>query len=112
MGGVDRPDRRVLMWSIALRTLRWYMKMFWHISDVAIANTNILFNIITMNNVNIYLMQQSIHSSSRNISDSNRNFKPCQSNKQMPKHVFIDQIIRELIPPLRYVLKEIHLKRS
>ena len=86
MGGVDRHDRRVIKWSIALTTLRWYIKMFYHIIDVCIANSNILFNIITMMDVDIFEMVSNIRRSRRNIPYSITHFDQCPSKKQMPKH--------------------------
>ena len=51
MIGVDQHDRLVLTMSVGRKTVKWTLKMIFHIIDVSIANTKILHNITTCNDV-------------------------------------------------------------
>ena len=40
--------------------------------------------------------------------DDARNFKPCPSNKQLPKHMFMQAVIDELMPVVRQHALKVH----
>ena len=66
MGGVDRSDRRIMKFSVARKGLRWYIKIGDYMIDVFISNGNILYNLITINDLNLNeLVQQSPRTRSR-----------------------------------------------
>ena len=43
MGGVDLADMLIALYRIPIRTKRWYLKIFWHLVDIAKVNAWILY---------------------------------------------------------------------
>lgn len=43
MGGVDLADMLIALYRIAVKTKRWYVKVFWHLIDIAKVNGWILY---------------------------------------------------------------------
>lgn len=44
MGGVDRVDQMTSYYSTPRKTIRWYMKLFFHLLDISVWNANYLYN--------------------------------------------------------------------
>ena len=107
MGGVDRADKRIIMYSTARKSLKWYSKLICHIIDVFVANANVLFNLITLMGLDMGRMAQVQKGRARTRRQSEF-LRPCPSQQQMPKHVFMRHIIEESIAPLRKALKDTH----
>ena len=108
MIGVDQHDRLVLTMSVGRKTVKWTLKMIFHIIDVAIANTKILHNITTCNDVSLAEVAHNQASRNRTMPHSSRHFERCPKNKQMPKHLFMRHIVYESIPAVRQLLKNTH----
>ena len=43
MGGVDLADMLIALYRISCKTHRWYIKVFWHLVDIAKVNSWILY---------------------------------------------------------------------
>ena len=43
MGGVDLADMLIALYRIAVKTKRWYLKIFWHCVDIAKVNAWLLY---------------------------------------------------------------------
>ena len=43
MGGVDLADMLIALYRMPARTKRWYLKVFWHLVDIAKVNAWILY---------------------------------------------------------------------
>ena len=43
MGGVDLADMLISLYRIPIKTHRWYLKVFWHLVDIAKVNSWILY---------------------------------------------------------------------
>ena len=77
MIGVDQHDRLVLTMSVGRKTVKWTLKMIFHIIDVAIANTKILHNITTCNNVNLAQVAIDQINHNQTMPHSSRYFDRC-----------------------------------
>ena len=44
MGGVDRSDQLVLYYGYAHRCKKWWRRVFFHLLDLTVVNSNILYN--------------------------------------------------------------------
>ena len=43
MGGVDKADMLIALYRINFKTRRWYIKIFWHLVDIATVNAWLLY---------------------------------------------------------------------
>ena len=43
MGGVDLADMLIALYQISVKTKRWYIRVFWHLVDIAKVNGWILY---------------------------------------------------------------------
>ena len=43
MGGVDLADMLIALFQISVKTKRWYIRVFWHLLDIAEVNGWILY---------------------------------------------------------------------
>ena len=44
MGGIDKADQMVLYYGYAHRTTKWWKRVFFHLVDLCLVNTHILYN--------------------------------------------------------------------
>lgn len=58
MGLVDKADMQICFLDNTRKTLKWYKKFFFHILDIAILNSHILYNIKTGKHTKLHLIQQ------------------------------------------------------
>lgn len=66
MAGVDRSDQLTSYYSCPRKTIRWYKKIIFHLLDITVLNSFILYNIkatkkITMADFRIQLMKSLLH---------------------------------------------------
>ena len=43
MGGVNLADMLISLYHVGVKTRRWYIKVFWHLVDIAMVNAWILY---------------------------------------------------------------------
>jgi hypothetical protein len=43
MGGVDRFDQKIKPYECLRKSVRWYMKLFFHLMDITIMNAHIVY---------------------------------------------------------------------
>ena len=107
MGGVDRADKRVLSYSTARKSLKWYTKLIFHCIDVCIVNGNVLFNLTTIKGNDAMRIAdfQTHHTRSQYALEE---LEACPSKDQVTKYDFMRAIVEESIDPLSKALKQTH----
>lgn len=102
MGGVDLADMLISLYRIQARTKRWYIKVFWHLVDIAKVNAWILYKRhYTMSNQPKGKMQTLVNFS-KEIADSLiMANKVVVSSKGRPKRRSLDQTPEETERPAK-----------